>query len=123
MKRWRGLCIGAGYFSQFHYDAWRRMPEAEIVCVCDQDERKARTAAEAVGGAAVSTDAAEALGRFEVDFVDVITPPATHLPLVEAEHRREPVAQEDRPLGRVPHRELVAARVPVGDDAARLDRR
>ena len=46
-----------------------------------------------------------------------------HLPLVEAEHRGEPVAQEHRPLCRVPHRELVAAGVPVGDDAARLDRR
>jgi len=88
MKRWRGLCIGAGYFSQFHYDAWRRMPEVEIVCVCDSEEAKARAAAELVGGAAVCTDAAEALERFEVDFVDIITPPATHLALVEAAAKR-----------------------------------
>ncbi len=88
MKRWRGLCIGAGYFSQFHHDAWRRMPEVEIACVCDQDEAKARGAAEQVGGAAVCTDAAEALERFDVDFVDIITPPATHLALVEAAAKR-----------------------------------
>ena len=84
MKRWRGLCIGAGYFSQFHYDAWRRMPEAEIVCVCDQDEAKAVRAAEQVGQAAAYTDVADSLNDFDVDFVDIITPPATHLSLVEA---------------------------------------
>jgi predicted dehydrogenase/kynurenine formamidase len=88
MKRWRGLCIGAGYFSQFHYDAWGRMPEVEIACVCDQDEAKARAAAQQVDGAAVCTDAAEALARFEVDFVDIITPPATHMALVEAAAKR-----------------------------------
>ena len=35
MKRWRGLAIGAGYFSQFHFDAWRRMEDVEIVAICD----------------------------------------------------------------------------------------
>ena len=46
-----------------------------------------------------------------------------HLPLAQAEHPGKPVAQEHRRLRRVPHRELIGARVPIGDDAARLDRR
>jgi len=27
----RGACIGAGYFSRFHYSAWNRILEVEIV--------------------------------------------------------------------------------------------
>ncbi len=31
MKKLRGVVIGAGYFSHFHYEAWSRMPEVELV--------------------------------------------------------------------------------------------
>src|SRR5262245_7299795 len=88
MKRWRGLCICAGYFSQFHFDAWARMPEVEIVAVCDRDEGKARKAVESMPGAVSCTDADAALAHFDVDFVDIITPPAEHLSLVEGAARR-----------------------------------
>jgi predicted dehydrogenase/kynurenine formamidase len=98
MKRLRGLCIGAGYFSQFHFDAWRRMPEVEIVAVCDRDEAKARRAIEALPGAAPCTDVDVALARFDVDFVDIITPPAEHLPLVEAAARRSRAIICQKPL-------------------------
>ena len=46
-----------------------------------------------------------------------------HLPLAQAEHAGEPVAQENRRLGRIPDRELTGAGVPMRDDAAGLDRR
>ena len=46
-----------------------------------------------------------------------------HLPLAQAQHRGKPVADEDRRLGGIPDRHLAAARVPLGDHAARLDRR
>ena len=36
-----------------------------------------------------------------------------HLPLAQAQHAGEPVAQEHRRLGRVPDRELIGARVPL----------
>src|SRR6202021_8714 len=45
------------------------------------------------------------------------------LPLAQAQHRGEPVAQEHRRLRGVPYRELIGAGVPAGDDAAGLDRR
>jgi predicted dehydrogenase/kynurenine formamidase len=83
MKRLRGLCIGAGYFSQFHFDAWRRMDDVQIVGVCDLDEAKARAAAEPLGNAATYTNAATAIAELKPDFVDIITRPATHLPIVE----------------------------------------
>ena len=29
--------VGTGYFSQFHFDGWRRLPEAKLVAVCSLD--------------------------------------------------------------------------------------
>ncbi|WP_416897639.1 MAG: Gfo/Idh/MocA family protein [Minwuia sp.] len=75
----RVLGIGAGYFSQFHYDSWKRLGRAELAGICDLDRRRA----EAIGGAPVFTDVAEALASSDADLVDVITPPAARLAVAE----------------------------------------
>ena len=46
MSTLRGAVIGAGYFSQFHYDAWARLDGVEIVALCDVDEGRSKQAAE-----------------------------------------------------------------------------
>ena len=79
----RGVLLGAGYFSDFHLDAWRRLPGAEIVCVCDLDEDKARGAAQKHGIAGFSTDPRAAMDWPGIDFVDIATPPPGRLELVE----------------------------------------
>jgi predicted dehydrogenase/kynurenine formamidase len=84
MKRWRGVSFGAGYFSRFHYDAWRRLDDVEIVAVCDLDGAKAEQVAREFGIATALADPAAALDIPDLDFVDIITPPAAHLPLVQA---------------------------------------
>ena len=42
----RGASIGAGYFARFQNEAWSRIPEVEIVAVCDLVEDKARAVQE-----------------------------------------------------------------------------
>jgi predicted dehydrogenase/kynurenine formamidase len=84
----RGAIIGAGYFSDFHLDAWRRLPGAQIVCVCDLDETKARQAADKYGIAEVVTDPRVVIERDDLDFVDIATPPTGRLELVELATRR-----------------------------------
>jgi predicted dehydrogenase len=79
--RLRGVAVGAGYFSQCHFDAWQRMPGAELVAVCDTDAARARSAADRYGIARVYADAAAMLDAERPDFVDLITPPATHAAL------------------------------------------
>ncbi len=74
----KGVGIGAGYFSQFHYDAWSRIPDVRIVAVCDLDEAKAQAVADRYGVPAVYTDHAAMLDAERPDFVDIITPPVTH---------------------------------------------
>ncbi len=84
MSLLRGLCIGAGYFAQFHFDAWRRIDDARIIGVCDKDFTKAQRAAEFMGTARAFDDVTTALESTAPDFVDIITPPDSHAALVSA---------------------------------------
>jgi hypothetical protein len=36
MKKLRGICLGAGYFSRFQYEAWARIPEVEIIALANR---------------------------------------------------------------------------------------
>lgn len=81
-KRLRGVGIGAGYFSQFHYDAWRRIPDVEITALHDRAGEKAEAARQQHGIERVYASVEEMLDRERPDFVDIITPPTTHLGFV-----------------------------------------
>lgn len=82
MKRFRGVTVGAGYFSQFHFDAWRRTGSVEIVAACDHDPARLHRAAATYGIPRTYDDVAAMLDREHPDFIDIITPPQTHLELV-----------------------------------------
>lgn len=77
----RGVSVGAGYFSQFHHDAWQRIPEVEIVALCDADPVRAEAMARQFGIPRTYTDARTMLAVERPDFVDIVTPPITHLDL------------------------------------------
>jgi predicted dehydrogenase len=78
MTKLRGVGIGAGYFSSFQYEAWTRIAGVEITAVCDCDLARAAAACERFGQARHYADFREALAREHPDFVDIVTPPATH---------------------------------------------
>lgn len=84
VRRLRGVCLGAGYFSRFQYEAWARLPGVEIVAVVNRDVAKARAAAaqHRIPRAAAWSDLAAVLDSERPDFVDIITPPETHLEAV-----------------------------------------
>jgi D-apiose dehydrogenase len=91
MPRLRVATIGAGYFSAFHHDAWTRIPEVELVAVCDADPGKAAAYAERFAIPRTFTDAARMLDVVQPDLVDIATPPSTHLALIrETMARRLP---------------------------------
>jgi D-apiose dehydrogenase len=91
----KGLLIGAGYFSQFHLDAWQRLNGVNgvrIVAICDLDEAKARNAANKYGIQDVYTDVASAIQRADLDFVDIATAPAGRRELIkQVADRRLPI--------------------------------
>ncbi|MEM9676891.1 MAG: Gfo/Idh/MocA family oxidoreductase [Pseudomonadota bacterium] len=74
---------GTGYFSQFHFDAWMRCPEMEIVAVASLDASAAEQAAKP-HGAKVFVSAREMIETVDADLVDIVTPPPTHRDLIEA---------------------------------------
>jgi D-apiose dehydrogenase len=73
----KGGIAGCGFFAQHHLEAWRRMPEVEIVPACDPQEERARNAAPR---AYISVE--EMLDREELDFLDIATRAESHLSIV-----------------------------------------
>lgn len=84
----RVAVIGAGYFGRFHYDAWSRMPEVELVGLCVRNPEAAREIAERYGepGAPlpIFTDPAEMMRMARPVLVDITAPPAAHLGLIHS---------------------------------------
>ena len=69
----RGVCVGAGYFSRFQDEAWRRIPEVEIVANCNRSLERAETIASEFGVAKsyVYEDFSAMLDAEKPDFVDI----------------------------------------------------
>lgn len=83
MATLKGVCVGAGYFGQFHYDAWKRIAGVDIVAVCDLEKEKAQEVATNFGIPKVYTDFQRMLEVEKPNFVDIITPPTSHAALCE----------------------------------------
>ncbi|QDT08389.1 Gfo/Idh/MocA family protein [Planctomycetes bacterium K23_9] len=82
MTKLKGAVIGAGYFSHFHFDAWNRIDEVDLVACCDTDTDKVNSVAQQYAVPNAYTDYRSMLDAHEVDFVDIITRPDTHLEIV-----------------------------------------
>jgi predicted dehydrogenase len=80
--------VGCGYFARFHREAWSRVSDVEIVGVCDGDRGKAEVAAAELPAAQAFTNVERMLDATHPRLLDIVTPPATHLELVEAAGRR-----------------------------------
>ncbi len=106
--RLKGAVIGAGYFSQFHYDAWNRIDNVEIIACCDLDAEKAQRAAQQYGITHSYQNYDSMLDQHQVDFVDIVTGPDTHLPIVKKVARRQLAVICQKPLA------------PTADEAAEL---
>ena len=81
-SRLKGAVIGTGYFSHFHFDAWNRIDEVDIVACCDVDSKKAVEVAGKYGISDSYDDVQVMLEAHKLDFVDIVTRPDTHLEIV-----------------------------------------
>ncbi|WP_417436070.1 Gfo/Idh/MocA family protein [Hoeflea sp.] len=78
-KTLRVACLGAGYFSQFHFDAWERIEEVKLVGIANRNIEKARQTGHPAFG-----DLEQMLEATSPDLLDIITPPETHLAAIKA---------------------------------------
>lgn len=79
MNHFKGVGIGAGYFSKYQYEAWSRMPGVKIVALCNRQVEKGKALMDQYGITRHYTDYREMIEKEKPDFVDIITPPDTHL--------------------------------------------
>lgn len=77
------LVIGAGFFSQFHLDAWQRMPGATLAAIVELDKTKHANLSESFPSAEIFAELKDALNHISADIVDIVTPPASHVPIVQ----------------------------------------
>ena len=75
----RVACVGAGYFSQFHIDSWRRMPRATLVGVCDHNLQKAQAT-----GLPAFDEVQTMLAAVKPDLLDIILPPSGQADTIRA---------------------------------------
>ena len=76
----RVAVVGAGYFGQFHYDAWSRMDDCALVGLCALQGGEETSAK--FGIPAVFADLSEMLAATAPDLLDITSPPATHLAMI-----------------------------------------
>lgn len=78
-QKLRVACIGAGYFSQFHYGSWARMDDVDLVGSCNRDLAKARET-----GLPAYGDLSTMLADQTLDLLDVILPPVAQAETIRA---------------------------------------
>lgn len=76
--------VGTGYFSQFHYAAWARIPEVKLVGICDHDLSSLIDVCNQFPTSSNFAEFEDMLDQIKPDLVDIITPPETHTQLIKA---------------------------------------
>jgi D-apiose dehydrogenase len=107
----RGALIGCGFFAANHLHAWRDIPGATIVAICDRDPARLADYGDKFGIRSRYTDAADLFAREKLDFVDIATTAGTHRVLVElaARHKTPAICQKPFALSMEDARAMVRA--------------
>lgn len=84
-KIWNVCMVGMGYWSDVHFRAWLSQDHVNIAAIVDRNPSKLATKAQTYGIAAerLYTTLDAALADTDIDIVDVITRPDSHLEMVE----------------------------------------
>lgn len=83
-RRLKLAAVGTGYFAQFHYEAWSRIENVDLVGLCTLDGTMGRNIADRFDIATVHGDVADMLDAVKPDLLDIATPPPTHRRFIEA---------------------------------------
>lgn len=106
----RVAVIGAGSLGRVHADAYSRMPNAELVGVCDILPESAEALAQKHSTKAFLNIKA-LLAEAEVDVIDVCTPTHVHLEYIKAAAAAGKHVCSEKPLARTTGQALEAVRV------------
>lgn len=105
----RVAVVGAGYFSQFHYDAWSRIDGADVVALAAPEDGGGPEMAARWGIPAAHHDPAEMVDAHRPDLIDIVAPPTAHSEVIAAIRGRVPWIICQKPFCR----DLAEARAAV----------
>ena len=75
----KGALFGCGMISEFHLRGWNRIPEVEIVALCNRTVSKAKRRRDQFAPLArLYSELETMLEKEQLDFLDILTPPALH---------------------------------------------
>ncbi len=111
MNNLRFAIFGAGFWTRYQLAAWREIPGAQCVAICNRTRAKAEALARELGIPAVYDDAEKLLREVRPDFVDNITEVGGHKPLslLCARHRIPCICQKPMAPSLADAQEMVAA--------------
>ncbi len=72
------VVVGAGYFGEFHLQAWQRLANTRLAAIVELDPVKRTDLASRFPDTVITDTFAGALQQTGADIVDIITPPASH---------------------------------------------
>jgi predicted dehydrogenase len=79
MTQRRGAIVGCGMIAEYHLRGWLRIPEVEIVALCDPDHARAKDRRDHFATSArVYASLETAINAEQLDFVDILSPPWLH---------------------------------------------
>lgn len=79
MSQLRGAIYGCGMISEYHLRGWNRIPEVEIVALCNRTVSRAeQRRAQYAPVARVYQDLESMLANERLDFLDILTTPGLH---------------------------------------------
>ncbi len=73
--------IGTGYFSKYHFDAWKRL-NVELVGICSLNFKEAKTIAESHKNCKFFSDYVDMIKSTKPDLIDMIVPPNEQLKII-----------------------------------------
>jgi predicted dehydrogenase len=84
MRTWKVGLIGTGWWSEKHLQAWSRIPNVEIAALCNRSREKLVNRAKqfSVPEDRLYSSLEEMLEKADIDIVDIVTGPETHLDFV-----------------------------------------
>jgi D-apiose dehydrogenase len=88
--------IGAGFWAAYQIAAWKEVPGARLIALCDRNRAKAATLAQKLGIPHVYANAEEMFRSESLEFVDVAAGTEAHAPLVllAAQHHLSVICQK-----------------------------
>lgn len=76
------MAVGAGYFAQFHLQAWQRLPQVTLAAIVERNPAVHDQLRQQYPNAVITDSISSAATLIDADIIDIITPPETHLPLI-----------------------------------------